>query len=233
MRHMTCFFMIGFLLTLLSGCGRQGGNSASSQASAGPEFWGETTAAASLFATVPTAHAPDAHEAIVVETPTSFVEVSAAAEASASVDTAVPASTDAEVPAWRVIAEDELNLYLAGTGEPIEGKINIVFYPDNRNAKGEADPDIQVLDSWRIRHPEEMRQVCQAILNSPLYDPDLYGRTLDSMVTEWKAHNHVNQVYDNPRTRHVDFNRADEGLSYWQFWQRAIQAVSDRAAAQP
>ena len=157
---------------------------------------------------------------------TAFPDPAAADETADT--TSAPADTMEAAPAWRVIEEEELHLYLRGEGEPEEGKINIVFLPNNHNAQGEPDPDIQVRDSYLIRFEEERRQICEYILASPLYDPDVYGRTLDSMLTEWRAHNDINSTYDNERTRHVDFNRGDEGKSYLDFWKRAVEYVTGR-----
>ena len=136
----------------------------------------------------------------------------------------VPAET---LPPARVFTDEDFHFYDGRTGERMAGKINVAFYPDQNGPDGTPDPDIRVWDSCEITHPEEIRAICQRILDSSFYDQDVYGRTLDSMVTEWEAHNSVHMVYPNERTRHVDFNRADEGLSYLDFWQRAAQTYLD------
>ena len=138
----------------------------------------------------------------------------------AATDPTLPAMTE-YVP--REFTEADYNIYLIGRGKPTAGKINVEFSPDNRNG-GQQDPNIRIWDSWMITDRTEMTAICTRILADPLYDTDLYGRTLDSMLTEWKAHNDIHALYPNERTRHVDFNRADEGVSYNDFWKRAMDA---------
>ena len=136
-----------------------------------------------------------------------------------------PAETEAPP---RVFTDEDFHFYLGAQGAPEEGRINVAFYPDNRDASGAPDPDIRVWDSCRITNAQERRDICERILACELYDAGLYGRSLDSMLVEWAAHNDVNALYDNERTRHVDFNRADEGLSYEEFWKRAVREYLGR-----
>ena len=142
---------------------------------------------------------------------------------------AVPPETvpAASLTPAREFAEEDFHFFPAGSGERIDGKINVEFFPDQYGSDGKPDPNVRVWDSCEITHPDEIRAVCERILASPLYDFEVYGRTLDSMVTEWQAHNDVNRLYPNDRTRHADFNRADEGLSYADFWQRAVRDYID------
>lgn len=123
----------------------------------------------------------------------------------------------------RVFTEADFNLYMDGSGEQDPDRINICFYPDNLGSDGQPDPNIRVWDSYLITNETEIRSICEWILASEYYDAERYGRTLESMVVEWKAHNAINNTYDNERTRHVDFNRADEGVTYVEFWQRAMR----------
>lgn len=139
-----------------------------------------------------------------------------------------PEETSSAQQAPRVFTEEDFHFYLGAEGAPEEGKINVAFYPDDRDASGAPDPDIRVWDSWLITDEAERREICERILACSLYDPALYGRTLESMLTEWQAHNDVNALYDNERTRHVDFNRSDEGVSYGEFWERAVRSFLGR-----
>ena len=146
----------------------------------------------------------------------------------AAPETEIPAqATEAapgeSLPPARAFTDEDFHFYDGRTGDRIEGKINVAFFPEQYGADGKPDPDIRVWDSCEITHPEEIRAICGRILASSFYDQSVYGRTLDSMVTEWEAHNDVHSLYPNERTRHVDFNRADEGLSYADFWQRALR----------
>ena len=128
----------------------------------------------------------------------------------------------------RTFTDADFHFYLGTEGAREEGRINVAFYPDNRDADGKPDPDIRVWDSCLITRRTEQREICSRILASPLYDPALYGRTLESMLTEWAAHNDINALHDNERTKHVDFNRADEGVSYDEFWTRAVKEILGR-----
>ena len=134
----------------------------------------------------------------------------------AASETAPEPETVPETEPPRTFTEADFNFYVDGCGEPDPDRINITFYPNG------TDPDIRVWNSCQITNPVEIRDICGRILASEYYDFDRYGRTLDSMVVEWQAHNGVNALYDNERTRHVDFNRADEGVTYLEFWQRAM-----------
>jgi hypothetical protein len=58
---------------------------------------------------------------------------------------------------------------------------------------------------------------------SDLYSQEVYCRTIESMLVEWKAHNHIFSASPNERCRHVDFDKNDEGVSYSDFWKRAAK----------
>ncbi len=229
--------LLFFLLTaalLLSACGSGQNGLAQGPGSAPLGVPGlETTVPASETAVAlsdPAQDVPAPGPANVpVEAPsfeTAYItpETSAARETDSRQTEALPVET---LPPARAFADEDFNFYIAGSGENVEGKINVTFYPAQYGADGKPDPNIRVWDSCEITHPEEIRAICGRILASPFYDPDVYGRTLDSMVTEWQAHNDVHTAYPNERTRHVDLNRADEGLSYMDFWERAVREYLD------
>ena len=236
MRAFQSVFLICLLaaVLLLGGCGGRQNTSAQGPGSAPLGVPGlETTVPATEAAAIPSDLAPDVPAPgpanAPVEVPsleTAYIqpETSAARETAPRQTEALPAET---LPPARAFTDADFNFYLSGTGEKIEGTINVTFYPAQYGADGKPDPNVRVWDSCEITHPEELRAICARILASPLYDPDVYGRTLDSMVTEWLAHNDVHTVYPNERTRHVDFNRADEGLSYADFWKRAVRDYLD------
>ena len=172
----------------------------------------------------------------VPETAASAAVIQGPGAAPVEVPTQPPAETEplpsetvpaASLTPAREFAEEDFHFFPAGSGERIDGKINVEFFPDQYGSDGKPDPNVRVWDSCEITHPDEIRAVCERILASPLYDFEVYGRTLDSMVTEWQAHNDVHRLYPNDRTRHADFNRADEGLSYADFWQRAVRDYID------
>ncbi len=198
MKHRFSCVVSALLLCLLCGCGKTAAaGPAGTEPSAPAQVQDAASASCGAQDTEPSAPAP-----------------SAPAEA--------PTVPETEAPP-RTFTEADFHFYLGAEGAPVEGLINVAFYPDSRDASGAPDPDIRVWDSWRITNARERRDICERILASDLYDLELYGRTLDSMLVEWRAHNALNAVYDNERTRHVDFNRADEGLTYEDYWQRAVR----------
>lgn len=101
-----------------------------------------------------------------------------------------------------------------------------VYIADLRSG---GNPDMQVINSYRITNENLRREICQYLI---LYCAANQGngeyawkRTVDSMETEWKAHNDLYMLYNNDRCRHVDFDNADEGVSYWEFVWRAICSI--------
>ena len=103
---------------------------------------------------------------------------------------------------------------------------SVVYIVDLRSG---SNPDMQVINSYNISNKDVRKDICSFII---LYceinqrpGEYVWSRTLDSMETEWKAHNDLYAIYNNDRCKHVDFDNADEGVSYWGFVKRAIEAV--------
>ena len=196
-----CLLLTALLLGLLCGC-RKGGGSA-----AEVSFSSSVTTEAAAFSETA---APPIPETVPGPETEALPETEDVPETEAVAETEPP----------RTFTDADFNFYLDGFGEPDPDRINVTFYP---NA---PDPNIRVWNSYQITNETEIRDICGRILASDFYDADRYGRTLDSMAVEWLAHNAVNSLYDNERTRHVDFNRADEGVTYAEFWQRAFREFS-------
>lgn len=74
-----------------------------------------------------------------------------------------------------------------------------------------ADPDMQVLQSYRIKDIDVINEILEIMLFYEESDPTLWNRTLNSMRNEWEIHNYSYMFkYDIGRTRDVDLNNADE-----------------------
>ena len=59
----------------------------------------------------------------------------------------------------------------------------------------------------------------------------IWGRTVDSMLIEWDAHNDVHKfailVSEKHayRVAHTDFDYNDEKTAYWEFWERTVDQL--------
>ncbi|MBE6544327.1 MAG: RHS repeat-associated core domain-containing protein [Ruminococcaceae bacterium] len=111
---------------------------------------------------------------------------------------------------------NELHLYTERE-KAVEGKINVIFKPYG------ANPVFQIENSYKIIDANQQRAVLEYIMASDLYSQEVYCRTIESMLVEWKAHNHIFSASPNERCRHVDFDKNDEGVSYSDFWKRAAK----------
>jgi RHS repeat-associated protein len=111
---------------------------------------------------------------------------------------------------------NQLHLY-SGNAKPVAGKINVLFMPTI------ANPVFQIENSYKIVDEAQQRAVLEYIMESEMYVQEIYCRTLESMLVEWKAHNRIFATSPNERCRHVDFDKNDEGLTYSDFWKRAMR----------
>jgi hypothetical protein len=112
---------------------------------------------------------------------------------------------------------ERLNLY-DSTGSRVEGMINVKFSPNSQN------PSFQIENSAYITNEYEQRLILYYIMTSSYYSQEIYGRTLESMLVEWKAHNEyyysdyssiIDKVFSlNTRNqaKSVDFDYESEGL---------------------
>jgi len=96
---------------------------------------------------------------------------------------------------------------------------------DNRTS---SIPSMQVQNSYTISNEYQQEQICNLMLTYNAANPvePAWYRTVDSMLIEWKAHNHgykcrlVIGIFKKnaaDRLRHVDFDNDAEGLKYWDF----------------
>ncbi len=116
------------------------------------------------------------------------------------------------------------DLYLYENGAEREGWINVKFTPTGEN------PVFQIRDSYKITDEKVHKAILEYIMASEFYKQDVYKRTMESMLVEWLAHNHIYSAYENERCRHVDFDRNDEGVTYMDFWKRAAKEYGNENA---
>ena len=117
--------------------------------------------------------------------------------------------------------ESTVHLYDGTTETPVEGKLNVAFYPSENDSN--SNPQFIVYDSWKIKNKQEQQAILEYIMSSDYYSQDMYCRTLESLLVEWDAHNDVYFWTKHSRVKDTNFDRNDEGTSYWGFWWRAIR----------
>ncbi|MBO5316501.1 MAG: RHS repeat-associated core domain-containing protein, partial [Clostridia bacterium] len=110
---------------------------------------------------------------------------------------------------------DNINMYYDDVGWK-EGKINVKFSPNGNN------PSFQIRNSYEIVDEDDQRAILEYIMNSEYYSQDIYGRTMNSMIIEWQAHNELYNQYPSERLKHVDFDKNSEGWSRFDFYKYAI-----------
>ena len=125
-------------------------------------------------------------------------------------------SSSAEPDAPKSITDD-IHMYEDGKGSPQKGKKNVKFSPKGDN------PSFQIENSYEIKSKDEQREVLEYIVNSEYYSYDTYGRTIDSMIIEWEAHNEINVIFPHDRLKSVDFDKNSEEWVKEDYWDYAIQ----------
>ena len=117
-----------------------------------------------------------------------------------------------------VVTEDQLTDFMKGKEN------NVVVIVDKRTA---PDPNMKIIDSYRITKTKQQREIAQLMLDYNTSNPVSPGwcRTLDSLVKEWEIHNNVYKTgLFRINTADCDFNNADEGKGYWDFFtERVLQ----------
>ena len=106
----------------------------------------------------------------------------------------------------------ESQLYLMENREK-----NVVVILDKRTS---FDPNMQVLDSYRIIKTSQQREIAQLMLSYNTSNPvnPAWSRTLGSLVEEWQLHNFAYfWGIKRSQTADCDFNNADEDMGFWDF----------------
>lgn len=87
----------------------------------------------------------------------------------------------------------------------LENDILIIDY------RGNIDPDMQVLDSYKMWNIDTINEVLEIMQFYEESDPSMWNRSLSSMRNEWEMHNYSYIFnHDKDRTRDVDLNNDDE-----------------------
>ena len=74
-----------------------------------------------------------------------------------------------------------------------------------------ANSTMIIQDSYRIKNLKEMKGILNILMKYENEHPSAWDRTLTSMEKEWLIHNICYFLnYEPARTRHVDFDNADE-----------------------
>lgn len=120
-----------------------------------------------------------------------------------------------------VVTEDQLDIME-------EKEKNVVVIVDKRSPISPDpahDPNMQILDSYRITNTNQQKEIAQLMLNYNTANPvsPAWNRTLDSLVLEWEIHNNVYRTgFFQINTKDCDFNNGDEGKGYWDFFQERV-----------
>ena len=85
----------------------------------------------------------------------------------------------------------------------------------------QADPNIQVRDSYRCTMKSQMKAITSILLEYA--EGTEWKRTQESLITEWREHNRY--AWSSARAKHVDFNNAEEGKGFGYFLWKAVRAV--------
>ena len=85
----------------------------------------------------------------------------------------------------------------------------------------QADPNIQVRDSYRCTMKSQMKAITSILLEYA--EGTEWERTQESLITEWREHNRY--AWSSARAKHVDFNNAEEGKGFGYFLWKAVRAV--------
>ena len=109
---------------------------------------------------------------------------------------------------------------------------------NNLDSNGRHDPNMQVVDSYRIENQLEQAEIILYIIlyNKRFPSSPKWSRSPTSMLDEWAAHNTAYKYSQKigflseygDRARSVDFNNADEFLSYYDYFLPALDDIISR-----
>ena len=120
---------------------------------------------------------------------------------------------------------------------------NCIIVFDGRNCGDdcvECNPNMQVYNSYKITNSAQQREILEILVKHDQAHPSrhTWGRTVESMLIEWDAHNDVcsaanilkalgfNISQKNiDRVMHTDFDYKDEKTTYVQYWNRVFEGV--------
>lgn len=101
---------------------------------------------------------------------------------------------------------------------------------DTNMDNGEHNPDMKILDSFRITDKSIQEEVLKIIIKYTEDYPSTYewDRNLESLVIEWDAHNKLYDVSKHTRLKDVDLDNAQEGYGYLDFvWLAFKEGIHD------
>ena len=106
---------------------------------------------------------------------------------------------------------------------------NSVHVYDNRgyiDKNGKNNPTIQIAHSYKITSRKEQEEIVDLIIEyDKNYDSPVsvkWGRTRDSLLIEWDAHNKINNMNSHERLKHVDFDHNSENYGTHDYWWIAL-----------
>ena len=82
---------------------------------------------------------------------------------------------------------------------------------------------MQIENSINIKDDAQQKAILEYIMASDFYSQDVYCRTLDSMLIEWDAHNHLYRIKSHDRLKSVDFDKKSENFAYLDYYKLAVK----------
>ena len=93
----------------------------------------------------------------------------------------------------------------------------------NHECLGDCNPNMQIVNSYKFQETSQQKELLNYLLeyNNRVSSLHAWGRTIDSLMIEWDAHNFLFGLSNHPRVAHTDFDKNDEGTTWFEFMLRA------------
>ncbi len=114
--------------------------------------------------------------------------------------------------------QNTVNVYTPSSGKAEKGKVNVLIDKNNKNSAGQSDPNIHIENSYQITDSYEMEAILNVVIASPEYDSNVFPRTINSYIREWKGHNFMYNISSGSwknRAMHVDLNNLEDKMIVW------------------
>ena len=103
---------------------------------------------------------------------------------------------------------------------------NCIIVTDGRFCNDDCEkcnPNMQIYNSYMITDTSQQKEILQVLYRYDKTNPSrhAWGRTIDSMMIEWDAHNDIHSITKHERVAHTDFDKNDENTRYIEYWIRA------------
>ncbi|MBR3987926.1 MAG: hypothetical protein IKK10_01325 [Clostridia bacterium] len=100
-----------------------------------------------------------------------------------------------------------------GSVDDSKALVNVTINKEHINQQGESDPNIRIYNSNMIQDRKAQETILNIIIESPEFDPEVFTRSKESWLAEWRGHNAVfifGHASWRENTRHVDLNELED-----------------------